>query len=364
MIKRLVYLLVLAACWLLPFNASAIILNFTAQIDGAQANAGLGTGSPGTATASIQFDSQSSQLSWNIAWSNLESNVTVAHFHGPAGPASSAGVQVAIPVSTNPAIGSASLNTAQVQQLFSGQLYINIHSALHPGGEIRGQVLPVPVSTSSFTLKSGRWESLVVPANPAGATIQDIFADELGVAGYATSWIVYTFNESTQSYDQPGLTGVLKQGQAFWIIQTTGADIQISAGNSLPHAEVTTSQNCASPDGCLLIPLPANSGQRQLAFAGSPYDMPLDIAEIRISTEAIIGICTRGCDLDLATEAELIAGNLYVYDSANGIYSRPGTESSLTAWQGFWIELLPVPEGTNPSLLLPASPAELPQSAM
>jgi hypothetical protein len=31
-----------------------------------------------------------------------------------------------------------------IQSLLGGQTYINIHSAVNPGGEIRGQVLRVP----------------------------------------------------------------------------------------------------------------------------------------------------------------------------------------------------------------------------
>ena len=40
----------------------------------------------------------------------------------------------------SPASGSATLNDAQAADLLAGRLYVNIHTAAHPGGEIRGQV--------------------------------------------------------------------------------------------------------------------------------------------------------------------------------------------------------------------------------
>ncbi|HJY16032.1 MAG TPA: CHRD domain-containing protein, partial [Xanthobacteraceae bacterium] len=38
--------------------------------------------------------------------------------------------------------GEATLTPEQAQQLSAGELYINVHTAAHPGGEIRGQVMP------------------------------------------------------------------------------------------------------------------------------------------------------------------------------------------------------------------------------
>jgi hypothetical protein len=69
------------------------------------------------------------------------------HFHGPALPGANAGVQVnvgAISGLASPSIGSATLSATQESQLLSGQWYLNVHSALSPGGEIRGQVNVIP----------------------------------------------------------------------------------------------------------------------------------------------------------------------------------------------------------------------------
>ncbi|NUN16595.1 MAG: CHRD domain-containing protein, partial [Myxococcales bacterium] len=78
-------------------------------------------------------------LSYNIAYSGLLGTETAAHIHtapmGTAGP-------VAFPLPpSNPKIGTVTLNATQLASLIAGNLYINIHTNLFPGGEIRGQIM-------------------------------------------------------------------------------------------------------------------------------------------------------------------------------------------------------------------------------
>lgn len=122
-------------------TAQATLIRLTSTMDGMQANAGLGTGSMGTGVASMLFDDISNEFTWDVRWSGLTGDVTVAHFHGPALPGVNAGVEVAIDATSNPSSGSAVLSDAQEADLLAGLWYINIHSDVNPGGEIRGQVV-------------------------------------------------------------------------------------------------------------------------------------------------------------------------------------------------------------------------------
>lgn len=122
--------------------ASAKVVFLTASMDGAQANSGAGTGSPGTGTAALQYDDASGTLSWNIAWQDLLGTPNAMHFHGPADPDVNAGVQLGIGVGSNPTIGSAVITTGQAADLLAGLWYVNLHTSAEGGGEIRGQVLP------------------------------------------------------------------------------------------------------------------------------------------------------------------------------------------------------------------------------
>lgn len=135
---------ILFSALVLAAPASAALINWTSTIDGAQANAGAGTGALGTGVASGTLDDATNLFSWNISWSGLTGPVTVAHFHGPALPIQNAGVQVnfgSISGLSSPSIGSTNISGAQAADLLADLWYINIHTAVNPGGEIRGQVL-------------------------------------------------------------------------------------------------------------------------------------------------------------------------------------------------------------------------------
>ena len=95
----------------------------------------------GTGTVTATYDPATKELSWKGSYSGLTGDITAAHFHGPAEVGKNAGVEVAIPGATSsPAEGSATLTDAQAADLAGGKLYVNVHTAANPGGEIRGQV--------------------------------------------------------------------------------------------------------------------------------------------------------------------------------------------------------------------------------
>ena len=141
-IAKIVASLALAA-W--TTSASSALIQLDATLDGTQANAGLGTGSAGTGSATLTLDDVTNALDWNVGWSGLSGNVIVAHFHGPASPFANAGVQVDFLTLApgNPSVGSTTIADAQEADLLAGLWYVNIHTDQFPGGEIRGQLQPV-----------------------------------------------------------------------------------------------------------------------------------------------------------------------------------------------------------------------------
>lgn len=155
--------------WLLAsllFYAPAALLaatvNLTSVLDGDQANAGAGTGSQGTGSATMTFDTLTNEFNWNISWSGLTGTETNAHFHGPALPDENAGVQVPIDYTVNPTTGMATLSATQANDLLNGLWYINIHTDFAPSGEIRGQVQVVPLPAALWLFASGLLTLLTV----------------------------------------------------------------------------------------------------------------------------------------------------------------------------------------------------------
>ena len=133
----------IAACLVsaLPGFALAATTHYHADLKGSSEVPP--TGSAGTGTVEATFDSATGKLDYTVTWSGLTGPATMAHFHGPAPVGKNAGVEIVVsdanPVS--PVHADATLTAAQVQQLAGGMMYVNVHSAKFPKGEIRGQVL-------------------------------------------------------------------------------------------------------------------------------------------------------------------------------------------------------------------------------
>ena len=127
-----------------PLLASAAPASFQVKLDGAQQVPAVQTG--GSGTADLTYDPATKVLTWNVAFSGLSGPATMAHFHGPAPAGKNAGVEIWISTkgqpATSPLTGQATLTDAQAADLMAGNLYINVHTAKNPNGEIRGQVKP------------------------------------------------------------------------------------------------------------------------------------------------------------------------------------------------------------------------------
>ena len=97
-----------------------------------------------TGTLSGSYNARTNLLTYSINWTGLSGNVSVAHFHGPADAGVSADPVHDISIMTNGMTGSTSasvtLSESTESHLLNGKLYYNLHTVLHPGGEIRGQV--------------------------------------------------------------------------------------------------------------------------------------------------------------------------------------------------------------------------------
>ncbi len=117
-------------------------VEFLITLDGFQEVSPVDTAATGEGTAT--FDPNTNELSWNITFQNLEGSQTGAHFHGPARPCQNAGIEIPLPTGS-PVIGSQVLTAQQADDLLAGLWYVNVHTDLHTGGEIRGRVAPAPL---------------------------------------------------------------------------------------------------------------------------------------------------------------------------------------------------------------------------
>ena len=129
----------LGGCGWLSSMTGSDTMSMKNQLTGAQEVPPVTTG--GTGNVDTTFDKSTNVLTWTVTYAGLSGPVTAGHFHGPAAAGANAGV--AVPFTgdlSSPIRGKATLTAAQVADLTAGRWYVNLHTAKHPGGEIRGQV--------------------------------------------------------------------------------------------------------------------------------------------------------------------------------------------------------------------------------
>jgi hypothetical protein len=154
-------------------------MTFGAVLNGAND----GNASPGTGLATIFLDPTAQTLQVNATFSGLTSPDTAAHIHCCAPIGMNAGVATRVPaflgfplggtsgtysspifdltllsfynqafvdlqVGPDPATKLAQAEAALIAGILGGQTYFNIHTGTFPGGEIRGQLAPVPLPGS------------------------------------------------------------------------------------------------------------------------------------------------------------------------------------------------------------------------
>src|SRR5215510_16095965 len=144
--RKILMVAMLAALGLISGRAQAVIVQYQANMTGAQETPP--NGSPGTGTVNFDFDTVSNVLTLTSGnYMNMLATVTASHIHnGPPGVAG----PIIIPLANTGGLSGTlsmpptALTAAQVTALQAGNLYVNVHTSQFPGGEIRGQILAIP----------------------------------------------------------------------------------------------------------------------------------------------------------------------------------------------------------------------------
>ena len=101
-----------------------------------------------TGTAAFAVDTLANSLSFDVTFANLTSAEISAHIHQGA-PGVNGAIKFGLPLGFNKK-GTWFYPQADEAAILGGLMYINIHSSNFPGGEIRGQMLPVASNPSTY----------------------------------------------------------------------------------------------------------------------------------------------------------------------------------------------------------------------
>ena len=135
-------------------GAAIAATGFSATINSAQ-ELSCAINSAATGTGTFVLNQAQTELTFNITYTPLQGTLTNAHFHNAPAGAGGGVVRGFTAPATSPIVGiwkntdAQPLTPALVAQLLAGNIYVNIHSTVCTGGEIRGQVLPDITPTQS-----------------------------------------------------------------------------------------------------------------------------------------------------------------------------------------------------------------------
>lgn len=181
-------------------------LTFDASMDGARENPAVNSQGKALAIATVRPDL--SEVEYYVVFDSLSGPATAAHFHIGA-PGTNGGVVLPMTgdISGNIITGSQPITIDLLNKMLEGGLYMNIHTAAHPGGEVRGQVYKYARESYLFDLNGGQ----EVPPNSStatGAGMATIDRDETNVH-YSILYndLQGTFTASHFHYEKPGVAG-------------------------------------------------------------------------------------------------------------------------------------------------------------
>ncbi len=136
--KRIITLLSLL---FIVFSAQSQMMYLKGVLQGSQqvpANASTATG-----VVIVKYDTINNMLTLFGNYKGLTSVITMSHIHGPAAAGANAAVLFPLENSgdtTGTLSGTASLSQEQETELLGGLMYVNVHNANYPNGEIRAQL--------------------------------------------------------------------------------------------------------------------------------------------------------------------------------------------------------------------------------
>ncbi|MEX2113185.1 MAG: CHRD domain-containing protein [Pirellulales bacterium] len=158
MIRRSILFSAIVAGLCCAPHATAATILFDILLDGLQETPPVAT--TGIGSGSLTLDDLTGDYTISGTFSDLLGTSNNAHIHGPAavgvGPA---GVIVGLifdfGVTSGAFSGAGTFTAPQMADLLAELYYVNIHSSIQPGGEIRGQITQVPEPASVVLMAVG-----------------------------------------------------------------------------------------------------------------------------------------------------------------------------------------------------------------
>lgn len=238
-------------------------------------------GSGGEISAGISFNTDSNILTLALGFgsaagfTDLTAPATAAHIHGPAGPGTNAPVLINLTERffrpSNPArgaiiFGQVNVSTNDVENLLAGLTYINVHNTNFPGGEIRGQLIPLINNAPVVSCPAPRTVECG-GATTLSAQVSDAEGDALTVTWLVNGAVVKTAELAAGTTTTPAETSLTAEfplgTNAITVTVTDSGDNTSSCSTTLVVVDtippfvtrVTATPNVLWPPNHKMVPI-------------------------------------------------------------------------------------------------------------
>ncbi len=218
-----------------PAAAPTVIIR-SASLDGTQAN----TGAAGTGRGAVVVNPTTMAITGGITFTGLTGNATAAHIHRANGnvayglqlaPDSVSGVNA-----TGVLLNNITLSAADYAELLAGTLYFNVHTAMFPAGEIRGQInLQGGVVAGTTSLDNTQ----EVPASTSSATGQGTVVVDTATRAVLIAYIAHTVSNANAAHIHTSPSGPGSNGSVILGFPNLQTNVD-GLGTNLAYAPVTS----------------------------------------------------------------------------------------------------------------------------
>ncbi len=217
---------------------------------------------------------------------------------------------------------------------------------------------------------SPQWNMVALPCNPSLSSIGFTFGNNFNGV-YNSRWVMQylRFPLSNQYLRLTSTADELSLGVGYWLksldapyghnyagTQVLDGPLDILAGSATTL--VTGNANCASANGCYVIPLtvPTVAATSLYNLVALPLSFNVDWGDVRVE---VVG--ASGSPFTPSLAAPYMDKTFWVYNGTNAYYdfddATPGKIGTLRTWRGFWVKVLPGAIGKTVNLYIPAKPS-------
>ena len=201
---------------------------FTIALDGTQETPP--NAAPGQATAWVILSPDGSTLLYRATFAELTGPVTGSHFHTGA-PGVGGPVVHPFTATSNTVTGTWSSPADSIlRDLFQGDVYMNFHTSAHPGGEIRGQLMPASAIELIMGLSSSQESGVSTSGTGTGYALLDSLAHKLTYRVTIAS-LSDTLTAAHFHFGAPGISGPVVEPVSF--TDSTSSGVWIAGSPSL-----------------------------------------------------------------------------------------------------------------------------------